>query len=245
MKIKLFTVPNIITLGNLFCGCMSVVMSFNNMDWAFYLILIAAVLDFCDGFAARMLKAYSEIGKQLDSLSDMVSFGVAPSMILLQMMRTSNTLSLSGADPSTTIWPVYIVFIVALFSALRLAKFNIDENQKDEFIGLPTPACAIFFASSGYLYANGYFSLQPWFILIVAVLFSYLLISPIRMFSLKFHNFSIKDNVIRYIFLTLSVALIAVCSIFTSPVAALPAIIAMYVLMSVCRNIAGYQSADN
>lgn len=232
MKIKLFTIPNIITLGNLLCGSLAILFVSTNIKVSFILILAAAVLDFLDGFTARMLKSYSEVGKQLDSLSDMVSFGLAPAMILYQMMLVSSTMTGTATDYT---WISYIVFAVALFSALRLAKFNIDETQKEEFEGLPTPACAIFVASSGYLYLTGSFALTPWLILIVSLLLSYLLISPVRMFSLKFKNFSVKDNKVRYLFLLL--ALITIGLFVTQPLMALPLIIIEYIFISIFRNV--------
>ena len=143
MKIKLFTIPNCITLANLLCGIASIVFSlvYNDLQLAFALILASAVCDFFDGFAARLLKQYSAVGVQLDSLADMVSFGVAPAVAMSV---------LCGSMPSTfglsDCWCevlCYIPFIIAAFSALRLAKFNIDESQKEEFEGLPTPASAI------------------------------------------------------------------------------------------------------
>ena len=135
MKIKLFTLPNILTLCNLLCGAAAAVaaLRFDNLQWPLLFIVAAAVFDFLDGFAARLFKSYSPLGKELDSLADCVSFGFAPSAILLNIYETSG-----GEGP----WG-YLVFILAAFSALRLAKFNIDENQSTQFIGMPTPAAAL------------------------------------------------------------------------------------------------------
>ena len=143
MKIKLFTLPNILTLCNLLCGAAAAVaaLRFDNLQWPLLFIVAAAVFDFLDGFAARLFKSYSPLGKELDSLADCVSFGFAPSAILLNIYETSG-----GEGP----WG-YLVFILAAFSALRLAKFNIDENQSTQFIGMPTPAAALLVAASGYL----------------------------------------------------------------------------------------------
>ena len=127
---------------------------------------------------------------------------------------------------------IYAVFVVALFSALRLAKFNIDEEQKEEFVGLNTPACAIFVTSAGWLYANGAFTIQPWIVLAVAVLLSVLLISPIRMFSFKFKSYALRPNALRYAFLLLSVIALGLFRI-----AAVPFIIMGYVVVSIGRNI--------
>lgn len=218
-KLRLFTVPNIITLGNLACGTAAVVVAlrFNDLRAAFWLVVAAAVLDFLDGFVARITKQYSEVGKQLDSLCDMVSFGLAPSAVLYSMYAAAG-----GAEP----WG-YAVFAVVLFSALRLAKFNVDESQSDSFVGLPTPACALFVVSAGWLFASGAFSVRPEFIIAIALVLSYLLISHIRMFALKFHDFTLRNNVIRYCFLILSAA-----SIIVFQIAAIPFIITAYVLIS-------------
>ena len=127
-------IPNTITSTNLLCGVLGVICTLKgSLDTAFILMLAAAVCDFCDGLAARLLKAYSELGKQLDSLADMVSFGVLPSLMMYSLMVQAQGDS----------WICYVPLLIAVFSALRLAKFNIDERQSDSFIGLATPACAI------------------------------------------------------------------------------------------------------
>ena len=133
-------IPNLITLGNLFCGLVAIVFSLNNnLYFAGTFIFFGAILDFFDGLSARLLKVSSEIGKHLDSMADMVTFGVAPGMIMFQMIKLSNI------DENSYI--AYIGFIITIFSAIRLAKFNLDTKQTSSFIGLPTPAAAIFIAS--------------------------------------------------------------------------------------------------
>lgn len=218
-RIRLFTIPNIITLGNLACGSAAVVsaLRFDDLQTAFWLVAAAATLDFLDGFVARLTGQYSEVGKQLDSLCDMVSFGLAPSAVLFSMYAAAG-----GAEP----WG-YAVFAVALFSALRLAKFNIDESQSDSFTGLPTPASALFAVSLGWLFASGSFTVGPEFILLTAAYLSYMLIGPIRLFAFKFHDFSFRNNIIKYCFLALSAISIAVFRI-----AAIPFIIMAYILVS-------------
>lgn len=227
MKIRLFTIPNMLTLANLFCGCMAVLYLGTGHDLrkAFILITAAAIFDFLDGFAARMLKSYSEVGKQLDSLADMVSFGVAPSMVLFTMYAQSGGMEWFG-------YGQYIVFTVALFSALRLAKFNIDETQKEEFSGLPTPACALFIASAGWIFSGGTLSIHPAYIIISALCLSYLLISPVRMFSLKFKNFGFKGNGLRYIFMGCAL----ICLAFFK-ITAVPFIILGYIVTSILRDV--------
>ena len=224
MKIRLFTIPNILTLLNLLCGCIAAVLALHcDLQGAFWFIIAAAALDFLDGFAARLLKAYSPIGKELDSLADMISFGFTPSAILFNMYYTAG-----GVAP----WG-FAVFIVAAFSALRLAKFNIDERQTHGFIGMPTPACAIFIASAGYLFSAGVYDIGPYAILVAAAVLSYLLVSNIPMFSLKFTRYGFKGNELRYTFLALSLVALSVWG-----VTAVPFIIAAYVAVSIARRLA-------
>ncbi|MDD3108001.1 MAG: CDP-diacylglycerol--serine O-phosphatidyltransferase [Alistipes sp.] len=219
MKIKMFTIPNMLTLCNLLSGCAAVVSALwlHNLGWAFAWVVLAAVFDFFDGFVARLLHSSSVIGKELDSLADMVSFGVAPSAVLF------NLYVLAGGSP---MWG-FGVFVVAAFSALRLAKFNIDENQTKQFIGLPTPACALFFVSSGYWVELQDVMLPPALFLCVAVVFALLLIAPLPMFALKFSHYRFQGNEVRYLFLLLSLGLLIVWHL-----AALPWIIVLYILIS-------------
>lgn len=227
MKIRLFTLPNLLTLMNLFCGCMAIVFAMHqgNLKIAFLFVILAAVFDFFDGFVARLLNMSAEIGVQLDSLSDMVSFGVAPSIFLYMLY-------ISEGGVEWFPFGIYIVFLVAMFSALRLAKFNIDETQTEEFVGLPTPACAILITSAGYLYVDGLFSIAPLWILVITAVLSWLLISPIRMFSLKFKDFTLKNNAIRYIFLILSIVALVVFKMV-----AIPFIIIGYIVISIVRHL--------
>lgn len=191
-------VPNFLTLCNLICGCIGIVFAFDgNYEVAFWMCILSAFFDFSDGFAARLLKAYSPLGKELDSLADMVSFGVLPSVVVFTMLQSFDLGILS-----------YIGFSIAAFSALRLAKFNIDETQTSEFVGLPTPACALFFVSYALVVSQITFH-SPWMDIVLAVAFSLLLVSPIKMLALKFKNFSFKENFDRYIFIFFSIVLIA------------------------------------
>ncbi len=225
MKPRYFTIPNLLTLCNLFCGCMAIYCAFvvGDLRVVFWFVALAAVFDFLDGFAARMLKSFSPIGKELDSLADIVSFGVAPAAALHILY------SFAGGWPP---WG-FIIFIIALFSALRLAKFNVDENQTEEFIGLNTPANALLITSVCYIYSDGNIPVSAEWLIVGAVVLSVMLILPVRMFSLKFKNFSFGDNKLRYIFLALSVASLAVFR-----VAAVPVIIAAYVIVSLIRHFA-------
>ncbi len=230
MKIRMFTLPNLLTLGNLLCGCTALYYCLwrGDLTTVFWLVAAAAVLDFSDGLAARLTGQYSELGKQLDSLADMVSFGVVPSAVLFRLYVWS------GGWPEELL-PGILTASVALFSALRLARFNIDETQSGEFRGLPTPACALFFVSAGWLMENGQVEVSRIAILTASVLFSYLMVCPLRMFALKFSNYSWGGNQVRYFFIFLSAAALALWNI-----AAIPFIIAGYILVSlaialVCR----------
>ena len=227
MKTGLFTIPNAITCLNLISGCLAVSAAFyGNPAHAFLYIMAAAVFDFLDGFAARMLKSYSEAGKQLDSLADMVSFGVAPPAMLLALPV------MDGAG-----WWKYAVFVMAAFSALRLAKFNIDERQTSEFIGLPTPANAILTASICFLAAKGGSPVEEWItgsqwtVFAWTAAMSLLLVSEIRMFSFKFASFGFRGNELRYAFIAYAAIAAAVFGL-----GAIPLVIATYIVVSMVRN---------
>lgn len=233
MQIKLFTIPNLLTLANLLCGAFAAVAAlvYGELATAFWLIIAAAVFDFFDGFAARLLKCPSAIGVELDSLADMVSFGFAPAAILYTMY---------GSAPQWGVWNETVIdagalalFVIAAFSALRLAKFNIDDTQHTEFCGLPTPANAMFCAALGWLAAGGELNLPREALVLIAVVMSYLLISPIRMFALKFQGFGWRGNELRYSFIAVAALLVVVLRGYSIPV-----IILLYILTSLVRWIA-------
>jgi CDP-diacylglycerol---serine O-phosphatidyltransferase len=197
---KLFTIPNIITLANLLCGILGLIaLNEGQIQYASILILVALILDFLDGFVARLTNSYSEIGKQLDSLADMVSFGVLPSLILFYLLKDMGN------------WQ-YASFLPAMASALRLAKFNIDERQSDSFRGLPTPANAMVVASFPFMLnqdwalANGL--LINYVLIAYAALISIIMISDLPMFALKFKSFNLNLNKLRYSFLAASLLLL-------------------------------------
>ena len=233
-------IPNTLTTFNLLSGLMSLVMSFEGRyPMAAMFIFIAALFDFLDGNAARILKAYSEMGKQLDSLADMVSFGVAPGIMMFQMLSGHCNGSFNMFE-RMHITP-YFAMLIPVCSALRLAKFNIDIRQEVNFIGLPTPALAIFFASVPLVLfvQPGMFSLvhidflvtffgNTRILSILVVFFSYLLISDFRIFSMKFKSLAWKGNELRYVLLICSVVLMGL--FFLS---AIPVIIILYVLISI------------
>lgn len=237
-KIKIFSIPNLITLINLLCGCLSIVFAFNNLLVpAALLIFAAGIFDFMDGFAARLLKTYSEIGKQLDSLADMVSFGVAPSVIIFKLLEWTILTNYSDTQLQSPLFTVALpglAFILALFSALRLAKFNIDSRQSDSFIGVPTPAAAFLIASFPFIirdYPNFQHAILNIYVLLaVTLVLSFLLISEIPLISLKFKNFSLKANKSRYILLTTSIVLLILFHI-----SAFPIIFILYLIISLTK----------
>lgn len=303
-------IPNAITCGNLLCGCLAITSAFHgNLVWAAYLVGIAAALDFLDGLVARLLCVHSEIGKQLDSLADMVTFGVVPGVIMFKLLNISlfqfgedidfatsvlpgwhTTIAPSGITGSAIV--PFIAFLIPIFSAIRLAKFNIDLRQTDSFIGVPTPANSILIASfplilgiynTSIYTAQKYFSwhlgeyisdsgkieaigdesngwtlypplsglgtdeftihsyeptiieivlLNPWFLIGITLIMSFLLVAELPLFALKFKHFKWKGNEVRYLFLILTVALLILFQ-FT----AIPFIIFLYIILSVINNI--------
>ena len=193
-------IPNFITCLNLFSGCVASYLAFkSNYEGAFIAILLAAVFDFMDGFAARLLKAYSAMGKELDSLADMISFGLAPGAIVFSLLTESGTNE----------WLPFAGFLIPVFSGLRLAKFIIDDRQTSSFLGLPVPANAIFWAGIVYSFSP-FLTNNTWFFLILIGVFCFLLVSEIPMFSLKFKNVSWRDNQNQYFFLIGCVAILAI-----------------------------------
>jgi CDP-diacylglycerol---serine O-phosphatidyltransferase len=249
--------PNTLTCCNLLCGCFATLAAYRgDYTAALLFIVVGAVFDFFDGFAARLLHVSSPIGKELDSLADNVTFGFAPATIVFSLMRNCAAqcgatagagcamYDADGACPLSTLvsspagqWLPYVAFLISAFSALRLAKFNLDERQSTSFIGLPTPANALFWGAAAYGLHNGGItspSSAPLFALLFVgtLLCCYLLVSEIPMFALKFKSFGWKGNELRYTFIAVSAALIALFG-----VVAFSAVIVLYVLTSVCANL--------
>ncbi len=224
---RLFTVSNFITLANLLCGCLGIlaVLHHGDLRQAGLFIGAALVLDFFDGFVARLLRETSELGKQLDSLADVVSFGVLPGFIVWALILDT------GYLPDNT---AYIAFLLPLFSALRLAKFNIDTRQSMSFIGLPTPANAMVIAVFPYLVSDNPvladFLLHTWFLPVYVLVFAYLLVAEIPLPALKFKNYTWKDNRFTYLFLLGSALLLAIVKL-----AAVPLIIFAYIVYSIVQ----------
>jgi len=217
MNIIKKNIPNFITSLNIASGTLSIIFAFEGLTTiAAYLILLAAVFDFLDGMTARMLNAYSELGKQLDSLADLISFGLAPSIIVYHIMKSTLLIDKLYINNIDTIKLVYLfsILLIPIFSALRLAKFNIDTKQVSSFIGLPTPANALFFAAIPIISSQNPF--DPFLFLVynkniligIVIISSLLLVSPISMFSFKFKNLKFKDNALQFSFLFLILAII-------------------------------------
>lgn len=229
MKIKLFTIPNLLTLSNLFCGSVAVVSAlvWGDLKLAFGLMVLAAVFDFFDGFAARLLNQSSPIGLQLDSLADDISFGLAPAAIMYSLYQWMPGIWLPEG------YPGLVVFVFTACAALRLAKFNIDDTQRTEFCGLPSPAAAMLCGSLGLLFETCGLELPREAISAIAVVVGLLMISNVRMFALKFHGFGWKGNELRYGFIIAAVVMAVLLRGY-----AVPAIIVLYILVSLVRGLA-------
>jgi len=266
-------IPNTLTCINILCGCVSLVYAANGQFiWSSYMIFIAVLFDFADGLTARLLSAQSPLGKQLDSLADMVSFGVAPGFLMYQLMISLVELK-PLMLPESLISPLveeyqkitfiddlfpYIAFIIPLFTAIRLAKFNLDPSQATEFKGLASPGNAVFMAGVSIyispeiesmavalknLGANGS-SLDPDFVTIfliglgsTIVIVSGIMIVSVRMFSFKFANVTWRDNKIRYLFLLACLAVISFALLYENLFAAIPIIILLYIGLSMINNL--------
>lgn len=227
-------IPNAITCCNLFSGCVACVMAFNGrFDLAMAFIVLGAVFDFFDGMVARILHVSSPLGVQMDSLADDVTFGFAPAAIVFSYMKDVLYYP-SYLGCAAEIIP-YLAFLIAVFSACRLAKFNVDTRQTNTFIGLPTPANALFWSSLVTGAGHWIFNLNAGWVLMSGLILisSYLLVSEIPMFSLKFKNFSWRCNKTRYIFLVVALPMLSLG--YLAPVV----IITWYLLLSIVLYIRG------
>ena len=243
-------IPNLFTLLNLVFGCLAIVFTLQNgimitVDsegtellyipekiWMASLFIgLAAVVDFLDGFVARLFKASSEMGKQLDSLADLVSFGVAPGLIIYQFLRLSFAQNEGGLDVSL-LW-LLPVFILPCAAAWRLARFNLDTTQSYSFKGMPVPAVGIFVASLPLIYWNvnedaiRNLLLNKWFLYGLVLLLSWLMVSTLPLMALKFKDFSLKNNLPKYLLVVIAIAAILILKWL-----AVPAIVLAYVLIS-------------
>ncbi len=249
MDIKKY-IPNFVTLGNLLCGTIAIILAVRGHFYATAIFVgIGIVLDFLDGFLARLLQVQGELGKQLDSLADLVTSGVVPGIVMMQFMVHSTyyrEFGFSSWDSALDIGLGMEDFLsiellgllLTLFAGYRLAKFNIDTRQSDSFIGLPTPAMNLFVVSLPMIagYTESKFILDiihnQYFLIAVTLILSFLMVSELPLFSLKFKSYAFKDNVLKYIFLFLSVVLLIVLKFL-----AIPVVIILYILLSVFNNL--------
>ena len=220
-------IPNTLTSCNLFSGCIAAYMAFQGKyEWALTFIVIGAVFDFFDGMTARLLRVSSPIGKELDSLADDITFGLAPAAVAFSLFKEVHypdfLMPLSGLMP-------YTAFLIAVFSGLRLAKFNIDERQTSSFIGMPTPANALFWSSlavggHAFLVSDSFNAI---YLFILVLVMSLLLVAELPMFSLKFKDLSWEHNKVSYIFLIVSIPLLIIFQL-----SGIAAVIVWYILLS-------------
>ncbi|MBI3481883.1 MAG: CDP-diacylglycerol--serine O-phosphatidyltransferase [Bacteroidetes bacterium] len=217
-------IPNALTCCNLLCGCFGIVYCLENRDVPIaYFVWAAGVFDFFDGFAARWLKVTSSIGKELDSLADMVSFGLLPSLVMYKMIEAT----------TANIYLPYVGLMIAVCSALRLAIFNVDETQHDSFKGLNTPANTIFITALPFVTGGvGAFIRQDWVLISITIIFSLLLVSRIDILAFKFKDFSWAKNKLRFTFLVSAVLLLVLMG---KP--AIPLIILTYIAFSLVGKV--------
>lgn len=237
-------IPNILTLLNLFSGSIAIVFAFEGLfHLAAIFVGIAAFFDFADGLAARVLKSYSAIGKELDSMADMVSFGFTPAVVLFRLLQDASSIT-ALCISDINVLP-FISFTITIFSALRLAIFNVDTRQSDVFIGFPTPANAIFILSIPFAVHFGSTSSvwhplfswilsNEWMLIGVTLSLSWFMVANLPLFSLKFKNLKLSDNLIRYIYLAGSVLLLIVFWWH-----AVPLIMIFYITLSMADFMAG------
>ncbi len=231
-------IPNIITLANLTCGLFAIIFAFEgDLKMASFCIFLGAFFDFFDGLIARLLKVSGELGKQLDSMADMVTFGVAPGMILFHFMYyLHHDVIFKTSTSESLFFPEILALLIPIFSAVRLANFNIDTRQTTSFIGLPTPALAIFIAAMPHID----FDLLPMFVdlrflIAISVIMPLLLVAEIPLFSLKFsasENLTSRLNIFR-----ITLILTAVVLLFVFQFAAIPFIVILYLILSLLNNI--------
>ena len=235
-------IPNIITLLNLFCGCIALVFAFQQeFLLAFYFVCLGIFFDFFDGFFARLFKVSSPLGLQLDSLADMITSGIVPGVIMFQMLLKSfgeeKIISVSSWDNSAMIFP-FLGFIITLGACYRLANFNIDTRQTDSFIGLPTPANALFILSLPLILLNSNIEFianalqNHWVLITISIVSAYIMNAEIPLFSLKVKDFTFKKNALQILFLASSVLFLLVFRYL-----GIPMIIIFYVLLSVVNNM--------
>lgn len=235
-------IPNTLTLSNLLCGVIAVLFAaINQLELAAYFVFGGIFFDYFDGFTARLLNVQGELGKQLDSLADVITSGVVPGIVMFQLIRQSlgqwvEPIWFTSFDKLD--WLPFLGLLIPLASAYRLANFNIDTRQTNSFIGLPTPALSIFVLSLPLILANesapliGSLIKNPITLTLITLIGSYLLNAELPMFALKFKTYQLRGNFIKYIFLALSLLLL-----IGFKYAAIPLILVLYIIMSVVEAI--------
>jgi len=236
-------IPNLITLANLFCGTIATIFAVEgNFVGAGLFVVLGIVFDFFDGFAARLLNVSGELGKQLDSLADMVTSGVVPGIVMFQLLANKETIFSIDRIDSVLFGDVnfkgiqLLGLLLTLGACYRLAKFNIDTRQSDSFIGLPTPAMSLFVLSLPLI--QEYSSIEfvqnlisnNYFLIIITLLLTYIMNAELPLFSLKFKDYSFKKNIVVYLFLLTSLILIITFHFLSVPI-----IIILYVLISLVK----------
>jgi CDP-diacylglycerol--serine O-phosphatidyltransferase len=223
-------IPNLITLGNLFCGTIATIFAVQvNYEFAALFVVFGIVFDFFDGFAARLLNVSGELGKQLDSLADMVTSGVVPGIIMYHLLDNASS-EVSALK--------YIGLLLTLGACYRLAKFNIDTRQSDSFIGLPTPAMCLFVIVLPLIQINTGFEFirnlmgNPFFLIAITLLLTLLMNAELPLFSLKFKNYKLQNNLLKYFFLATSFLMLLL-----GQYSAIPLVILLYVVLSVVGNL--------
>lgn len=232
-------IPNTITLLNLVCGCLAIISTFHKtFELTAILVVLAALFDFFDGFAARLLQVHSDMGKQLDSLADMVTFGVVPGFVMYELIIFDIGNASAYIAPNEPVWYLaYFALLIPVFSAYRLAKFNIDTRQNDSFIGLPTPANALFICFLPMLMIPegnpiAAILIKPYFLIALCFIQAYLMIAELPLIALKFKQFGFKGNEWRYTLILLTLVLLIIIK-----AKAIPLIIILYVALSILQNI--------
>lgn len=235
-------IPNSITILNLFCGLIALKFAFNNqIEWAFFFVCLGIFFDFFDGFFARLLKVSSPLGLQLDSMADMVTSGVVPAVVMYKLIEQQTLICGENCaiySGNFSYIAPYFGMLIAIGAALRLAKFNIDTRQTDSFIGLPTPANALFIMSLPLIIAHGKiewlnaFLSKPNVLMAISILSAWIMNEELPLFSLKIKDKSIKNNLLPIIFLSISVILL-----FVFKIVGIPIIILLYIFLSFIKNI--------
>jgi len=233
-------IPNIVTLGNLFCGTLATIFAVGgHFEMTALFVVLGIFLDFFDGFFARVLKVSGELGKQLDSLADMVTSGVVPGIVLFVLLGNNQQIPYEiDSEFKFSMGLPLLGLIITLSACYRLAKFNLDTRQSESFIGLPTPAMSLFIVSLPLVQMHSDIDFvkdligNNYFLIGITILFSFLMNSEFHLFSLKFKNYGVKENLFKYILILFSIILL-----ITIEYLAVPVIIISYVILSMLKNM--------